>query len=103
MMEILITAALSALLTLVVVAAWAHFYFQPRLKRALQQELDEQSQRAARVIADSVEEAVKRGLVDGVRALPTREMLEQTSRSLARSSGEIVGDRLGRFFGKKDR
>jgi len=86
-----------------VVAAWGHFYFQPRLKRQLHNELDEQTQRAARLIADRVEEAVKRGLVDGVRALPTREMLEQTSRTLARSSGEIVGDRLGRFFGKKDR
>lgn len=103
MMIIVLTAALSSLLTLLVVALWGHFYFQPQLKRDLQRELDEQSQRAARLISESVEEAVKRGLVDGVRALPTREMLEETSRSLARTSSEIVGERLGRLFGKKDK
>ena len=38
---------------------------------------------------------------DGVRNLPTREMLEETSRSLARSSTELVGERISKFFGKK--
>jgi hypothetical protein len=103
MMAIVLTAAFSSLLTLLVVALWAHLFFQPRLKRDLWRELDEQSQRAARLISESVEEAVKRGLVDGVRALPTREMLEETSRSLARTSSEIVGERLGRLFGKKEK
>ncbi|UWN51791.1 hypothetical protein ASALC70_04024 [Alcanivorax sp. ALC70] len=71
------------------------------MKRALKQELDEEARKAADLIAASVEEAVKRGINDGVRNLPTREMLEETSRSLARSSTELVGERISKFFGKK--
>lgn len=102
-MEILAGAVLSAFVTLLVVALWGHFFFQPRLKRALKKEMDEQARKAAVVISESVEEAVKKGLIDGVRSLPTREVLEHTSRSLAKSSSEIVGDRLGKFFGRKDK
>jgi hypothetical protein len=48
---------------------------------------------------------VRRGLVDGVRNLDTRDVLEGASRSLARSSAELVGERLGQIFGapKKNR
>ena len=100
------SAVLSSLLTLVVVAVWGHFYFQPRLRNTLQRELDEQVEAAAQVISERVEEGVRRGLVEGVRNLPSREVLEGASRSLARSGAELVSERLGQIFGggprKKD-
>ncbi len=102
---VIATAVLSSAMTLAVVALWGHFYFQPRLRDSMQKELDEQVENAAQVLSSRVEEGVRRGLVDGVRNLPSREVLEGASRSLARTSAEMVGERLGQIFGapKKNR
>jgi cell division protein FtsL len=102
---VIATAVLSSAMTLAVVALWGRFYFQPRLRDNMQKELDEQVEKAAEVLSSRVEEGVRRGLVDGVRNLDTREVLEGASRSLARSSAELVGERLGQIFGapKKNR
>ncbi len=78
-------------------------YFQPRLRDSLQRELDEQVEKAAQVLSDRVEEGVRRGLVEGVRNLPSKELLEGASRNLARTSAEMVGERLGQIFGRKDK
>ncbi len=94
---------LISLFTLVAVGVWAHFYFQPRLRDSLQRELDEQVEKAAQVLSDRVEEGVRRGLVEGVRNLPSKELLEGASRNLARTSAEMVGERLGQIFGRKDK
>ena len=44
-----------------------------------------------------------RSLAEGVRNLPSKELLEGASRNLARSSAEMVGERLGNIFGRKDK
>ncbi len=105
MIWVIATAVLSSVMTLTVVALWGRFYFQPQLRDNMQKELDEQVEKAAQVLAERVEEGVRRGLVDGVRNLPSREVLEGASRSLARTSAEMVGERLGQIFGggKKER
>ena len=100
---IVASALLSSLFTLVAVGVWAHFYFQPSLRDSLQRELDEQVEKAAQVLSDRVEEGVRRGLVEGVRNLPSKELLEGASRNLARTSAEMVGERLGQIFGRKDK
>ena len=46
MTTILLTAVITAAITLFVVALWGHFHLQPRLKRALKQELDEEARKA---------------------------------------------------------
>ncbi|MDX1805192.1 MAG: hypothetical protein R3292_14065 [Alcanivorax sp.] len=102
-MWVIVSALLSSGFTLAAVALWAHFYFQPRLRGNLQREMDEQVEQAATVLAERVEEAVRRGIVDGVRNLPSRELLEGASRNLARTSAEMVGERLGQIFGRRDR
>lgn len=99
---IFISALLSATFTLAAIALWARFYFQPRMRASLHKELDEKVEEAAQVLADRVEEGVRRGLVDGVQNLPSREVLEGASRSLAKTSAEMVGDRLGQIFGRRD-
>ena len=100
---IVASALLSSLFTLLAVGVWAHSYFQPRLRDSLQRELDEQVEKAAQVLSDRVEEGVRRGLVEGVRNLPSKELLEGASRNLARTSAEMVGERLGQIFGRKDK
>ena len=96
-------AVLSSLLTLLVVAVWAKIVLQPRLQRSLQSDFDEQVEKAAQVVADKVEEAVRKGLLDGVQKLPTREVLEGASRNIARTSAGLVADRLDQIFGGKPR
>ena len=103
MIWVIATAVLSSAMTLAVVALWGRFYFQPRLRDSMQQELDEQVEKAAQVLSDRVEEGVRRGLVEGVRNLPSKELLEGASRNLARTSAEMVGERLGQIFGRKDK
>ena len=68
MTTILLTAVITAAITLFVVALWGHFHLQPRLQRALKRELDEEARKAADLIAASVEEAVKRG-INGVMVI----------------------------------
>ncbi|MEQ3636731.1 hypothetical protein [Alcanivorax sp.] len=100
---IVAAALLSSFFTLLVVSVWAHFYFQPRLRDSLRRELDEQVEKAAQVLSDRVEDGVQRGLKEGVRNLPSKELLEGASRKLARSSAEMVSERLGNIFGLKDK
>lgn len=103
MAMMLLTAGITAAFTLLALALWAHFVLLPALRRGLRRDLDEEARKAADLIALRVEEAVKRGINDGVRNLPTREMIEETSRSLARTSSELVGERLSKFFSKKEK
>ncbi|MBA3979389.1 MAG: hypothetical protein C0462_02190 [Alcanivorax sp.] len=100
-MMILATAVTASLMTLGVLAAWMKFFVSPSLARDLETLLREQAQQAADLMAVKVEEAVRRGIVDGVTSLPTREVLQGTTRNIARTSVEIVEERLGSLFGKR--
>jgi hypothetical protein len=42
---------------------------------------------------------VRKGIQEGVVSLASRETLEGTTRNLARSSAELMEDRLNRIFG----
>ena len=100
---ILLTALASAGLTLAMIALWMHFWMAPRMARDLEELLSEQSERAADLMAEKVEEGVRRGVRDGVTQLPTREVLQDTTRNMARTSVEIVESRLGTIFGGRRR
>lgn len=100
-LSILITAGISATFTIVVIAGWLHFYVSPRVAEDLQELLREQADRAADILAEKVEEGVRRGVIDGVTSLPTREVLQGTTRNIARTSVEIVESRLGHIFGRR--
>ncbi|MEY1661732.1 hypothetical protein [Isoalcanivorax beigongshangi] len=101
LMWMLAIAATSSLLTLVLLAAWLTLVVRPRMAREIRGLLTEQAEKAAETIAAEVEAAVRRGIVGGVTALPTREVLQGTTRNIARTSVEIVEERLGQLFGKR--
>ena len=100
-LTILVTSIISALITLTVVAAWMHFIVSPRVGADLEVLLREQAERAADLMAEKVEEGVRRGVIDGVTSIPTREVLQGTTRNIARTSVEIVESRLGQIFGRR--
>lgn len=95
------TAVLSALVTLTALALWMNLHVRPRVAQDLETLLREQAEQAADLMAAKVEEAVRRGIVDGVTSLPTREVLQGTTRNIARTSVEIVEERLGQLFGRR--
>ena len=96
-----VTAVLSSMCTLLAVALWMNLHVRPRVAQDLETLLREQAEQAADLMAAKVEEAVRRGIVDGVTSLPTREVLQGTTRNIARTSVEIVEDRLGQLFGRR--
>lgn len=91
-------AGLSSLFTLAAVGAWLNFSVRPSLKRELEQFFAEQGEQVSNQIAERVESAVKRGVVEGVKSLSTRDVLQDTTRNLAKTSAEIVEERLGGFL-----
>ncbi len=91
-------AGLSSLFTLAVVGLWFNFSLRPKLKHELTLFFEEQGEKASNRIAERVEEAGKRGVVEGVKSLSTRDVLQDTTRNLAKTSAEIVEERLGSFL-----
>lgn len=100
-MTIIATAGLSSLFTVVAASLWFRFRTRPSLMRQLDEEFRDRLQEASEVIGERVEDAVRQGLVEGVSALPTREVLEGTTRTLARTSAEMVEDRVNRLFRRR--
>lgn len=100
-MTIFATAALSSLFTVVAAFLWFRFRTRPSLMRQLDEEFRDRLSEASEVIGERVEEAVRQGLIEGVSALPTREVLEGTTRTLARTSAEMVEDRVNRLFRRR--
>lgn len=100
---ILLTGLVSAVLTVSGIAVWMHFHMAPRMAEDLEELLGREAERAADLMAEKVEEGVRRGVIDGVTQLPTREVLQDTTRNMARTSVEIVESRLGSIFGRRSR
>jgi|SRR5699024_95083 len=91
-------AALSAVFTLMLLGLWVQFVVRPSLVREVEKVIAQEAQKAAEVIATRVEVAVKKGLVDGVKALPSRDVLQDTTRTLAKTSAEIMEERISNIF-----
>lgn len=97
-LTILVTALLSSIFTTVVAFCWFQFRMRPSLMDQLDEEFRQRLAEASEVIGERVEEAVRQGLVEGVSALGSLEVLEGTTRNLARSSAEMVEERVSRLF-----
>lgn len=87
---ILITALFSSLTTLGIALYVFRRYGKPRYEQGLQQTIE----RLKAEVGPEIERRVKQGVVDGIKSLPTREMLRDTTRTLAKTGLDIVGDGL---------
>lgn len=88
---ILATALASSLLT----SALLYALFRWRLLP----ELEARMAAAREDFSRSIERSVRKGLLDGVSALPSREVLQDTTRTIARTGMELVGDSLTAWLG----
>ncbi|HLR18014.1 MAG TPA: hypothetical protein VK099_09125 [Alcanivoracaceae bacterium] len=95
---ILGVAACSSGLTIFFLALWVQLVLRPSMMREVEQVISTEGQKAAELIAQRVEEAVKKGLVEGVKNLPSKDVLQGTTRALAKTSAEIVEGSISSMF-----
>jgi len=96
-------AVLSAVLTCVALATWTQYWLRPRLMKQLDEEFRVRLAEASDVLAERVEDAVRRGVIDGVTRIGTREVIEGATRNIARTGAGLVEDSLGRILGRQNR
>jgi hypothetical protein len=91
-MTVFATALVSSLLTLGLAAALFHFRLKARLARYAESFL--------RQLGENVEQSVERGLLKGVKQIPSAEVLRDTTRTLTRTGGDLIEQGLD-FLGMR--
>lgn len=89
-LSVVATAVLTSLLTL----GLAYYLFNKRLKQRFEQELTEAIERLKAEVGPEIEARVKKGVIEGFKSLPSREILRDTTRSIAKTGLDIMGDSL---------
>lgn len=98
----LATAALSSVLTVGLVYYLFRSRWRPRLEeelRAREASLDDK----LAAFGERLEGHVRRGIVDGVTALPSSEVIREGTRSLAKTGLEVMSAGLGSLLGPRSR
>ena len=94
-LAIVATALLSGLFTCLLMGYWIRVYLWPRLMAEIDEEFRQRLKEASDVLGDRVERSVRKGVVDGVTSLASREVLSGTTRNIARGGAELVEESLG--------
>lgn len=89
-LTIIATALLSSLLTLGI----AHYVFQKRFKNRYEQGVQDAIDKFKEEVGPEIEARVKKGVMEGFKALPSREILRDTTRTIAKTGLDIMGDSL---------
>lgn len=90
LLTIIATALLSSLLTLGI----ANYIFQKRVKKRYEAGLKEAIEQFKAEVGPEIEARVKKGVMEGIKSLPSREMLRDTTRTIAKTGLDIMGDSL---------
>jgi len=93
----LITIITTAFITSVTTITICHFYFEKKIKH----QLDDKIENSIEKLGDVVEEKVRQGIINGVASIPSREVLLDTTRTIAKTGADIVEEGLSTFFGKR--
>ncbi len=111
MLNQILTIVLTALLSSALTIGLAWWLYERRLKAELDAQLeaavaevDDKLQGALETLGDIVEVRVKQGILSGVAAIPSSEVLADTTKSVARTGAELASKGLSALFGiKKNR
>ena len=91
---------LTSLLSSVATAALLYVLFLKKMLPAIEARLSARLASSREEFVQAVERSVRRGLLDGVAAsLPSREVLQDTTRTIARTGMEMMGDSLSAWLG----
>ena len=100
-LAIFTTAILSGLFTCLLMGYWIRVRLWPQLLAEIDEEFRDRLQEASDVLGDRVERSVRKGVIDGVSSLATREVWSGTTRNFARSGAEIMEEGLGWILGRR--
>jgi len=95
---VLVTAVLSSALT-VWLLQWV---YENRIRDELEAEINSRLQAALAQFEEVLQERVRQGVVDGVSAIPSVEVLAGASRTMTDTAAEIVKGGLSAFLGGSD-
>jgi hypothetical protein len=98
---IILTAILSSALTCTVIAWWLQHYARPRFLEQMDEEFRARLKEASDVISARVEEAVRKGVREGFTSLASKEVIQGTTRNIARTGAGFVEDSLGKILGRR--
>jgi len=88
---VLLTAFLSSMLTL----GLGYWLFERYLKNQILEHVDRHVDEAIEDLGREVETRVKQGVIDGIAAIPSSEVIVGATRSAARSGADLVSTLLG--------
>lgn len=100
-MSIALLVAATALLSAAFTAVALVVVFRRVLLPELEQRMAARMDVAREEFAVSVERAVRKGVLDGVASIPSREVLQDTTRTIARTGMELMGDSLSSLLGRR--
>ena len=92
MTQIILTIIATALLSSIMTLTIAHLVMKGRIKKHYEAGLAKAIEQFKQEVGPDIEARVKKGVVDGVKSLPSREILRDTTRTIAKTGLDIMGD-----------
>ncbi len=99
MLEHLLIAIITAVLTSAATLGAAWWLFEKRYRERLEQALEEQ----LAGLGDLIEDRVRRGVLRAVADLPPTAVLRETTTAVTRTGASLVEDGLNVLLGKRDK
>lgn len=93
-MIIILTAVLSSLMTLGI----AYFFIKKLVQERGEKTVNEITEKIKNEVGPELEQRVAQGVRSGFASLPSREVIRDTTRNMAKTSVDLVGDTLKPFL-----
>lgn len=94
---VIATALLSSVFTLGIGYVVLHRYMRKQFEAGLKEAI----RRINAEVGPEIESRVKKGVRDGVKSLPSREVLKETTWNMARTGAELVNEGIKPFLKKR--
>ncbi len=94
MAQLIITIIATALLSSLLTLAIAQYVFNKKFKNQYESGLAKAIEQFKQEVGPEIEARVKQGVLEGIKSLPSKEILRDTTRSIAKTGLDIVGDGL---------
>jgi len=96
LITIIVTALLSSLFTITI----GYILFQKHLKQRVDRYIDKTWAKTRDELGVIIANRVKEGFLDGVTNIPSREVIRNTTRTMAKAGADILEETLSPLIGK---
>ena len=98
---IYITIIVTAIIVSAATAGLSYWVIMKKIKPRIEEDLDFIIQRRMEELTNEIKVGVSQGIVDGVSKIPSLEVLEGTTRSIAKAGAGLVEGGLTTLFGNR--